>query len=348
MSRVLECNQLDDRMIAGSAAQRFVLTNEIGLQVELMSFGATLLSVRQPDAAGVMQQLNRGLPSPEAYANNPAYMGVVCGRSAGRIARGRFQLDGQSVSLSKNSDGHHLHGGDAGFDAKHWQARELNANERVGVEFTYVSQDGEEGYPGKLSCYVKYELDNESRLSISYRAEVIGQATIINLTNHCYWNLAESGHVGGHELQLAAAEMLIFDADTLPTGSLEPVDGSPFDFRAGASIGSRLEKLGGDSLGFDHCFVNPRSESREVREVATLRDPQSGRQMRLSTDQPSVVVYTANYLDGSPEVGGHQQHAAICLECQQYPDAPNHPSFPSTVLRPGETYEQTTIYQFFP
>ncbi len=339
--------------MAGETVRRFVLSNSAGMQVTLMSYGATVLAVELANGGGDTIQVNRGLASPTDYLQNPAYMGAICGRHAGRIAHGACTLQGEHVQLSRNSDGHHLHGGQAGFDAKHWQAAPMVAPQRGGVVFNYVSQAGEEGYPGRLACEVSYTLDDECRLTIDYQAQALDCPTVVNLTNHTYWNLSDRATILDHELTLGAQAVLEFDANLIPSGQRSPVANSAFDFRVPARIGDRMQGLPREALGYDHCFVDLQSiadtttVTETTRAVAELRDPLSNRRMQVIPDQPAVVVYTGNFLDGSSEVGGHPQYAAVCLECQQYSDAPNHAHLPSTEVHPGKPYTQTTCYRFF-
>lgn len=351
--------------------RRFALTNADGLRVELLALGATVQSVclATPDAADV--SLTRGLSEPGQYADSRTYMGAVCGRYAGRIARASFSLNGTAFALTANDGAHHLHGGGRGFSARVWTATpfgpELTSASAlpgadptpvVGVHFDYLSPAGEEGYPGELHSRVSYSLDAESRLRIDYRAVVEGHATPVNLTNHCYWNLSDSPLVHDHVLEVPAAQVLEFDDSLLPSGRRLPVAGTALDFTRPTPIGEQLSKLPRGSAGFDHCFVQAESTERSAARsvsapesvglpmVACLSDPASGRSLKVYSDQPALVLYTGNFLDGGPGSGGHGQHAALCLECQQFPDAPNQPEFPDTVIQPGETYRQTTLYSF--
>ncbi|MEQ8693071.1 MAG: aldose epimerase family protein [Pseudomonadales bacterium] len=330
--------------------RRFRLSNHQGTSVAVMEQGAALLSVYLTTAAGQPMQVNRGLPTVADYLVNTPYMGATCGRHAGRIAYGRFVAAGTAAQLSRNDGKHHLHGGEAGFSHKRWRATALamNSTNQAGVRFSYVSAHLEEGYPGELACEVTYRLDAQSRLTLDYRAEVSTQPTLVNLTNHTYWNLGEQDHIGQHQLELSARSVLEFDAHSIPTGRRVPVQGTSLDFTSPAMLGERLRMLARQMPGFDHCYVDLPATGGNVRPVARLQDTVSGNRMVVFSDQPAVVFYTGNYLDGSAAAGGHQQHAALCLECQGYSDAPNHAEFPSPVLNPGEVYTQRTIYQFFP
>ncbi len=346
MAADLSCEEQAPVQVAGQAVRRFRLSNAQGLRIELMAYGATLLSVELLDEQGHWIAVTRGLQSPEQYSHNDAYMGVICGRYAGRIAKGAFELNGKQVQLTRNSGPHHLHGGKNGFNAKLWEAQPFNSGSAVGVQFSYLSADGEEGYPGALQCEVRYSLDTHARLRLDYVASVQGCSTVVNLTNHTYWNLSVQNDIYGHLLQLRAGQILEFNDEILPTGRQIPVAGTAFDFTSAKLVGEQMAQLPGHLPGFDHCYVHERVGENKLTGVARLLDPTSGRQMDVYTDQPAVVLYTGNFLDGSAAMGGHHKHAALCLECQQFPDAPNRPEFPSAVINPGEAYTQTTVYAF--
>ncbi len=385
MTENLSCDELTSCRIAGQSVRRFELRSPL-VSVELMEWGATVLSVHLTDRSGASFRVTRDLPSPELYAQNPAYMGSICGRYAGRIAHARFALpqsepdrsadvnprdhSAGEVLLSANQGQHHLHGGEQGFSHRLWKAQLFSAADRVGVSFNYLSAHGEEGYPGTLDTQVTYSLDRRGRLRIDYLATVLDWATVVNLTSHCYWNFSAAESVREHELRLGAHSALIFDAELLPTGASLAVQGSALDFRRARKIGDALQHLPAGAAGFDHCFhgfdrfqsledlAAEASESRPetaagtdlepgLLQVAQVADPISGRGMRVYTDQPGLVFYTGNALDGSAEVGGHNRHSALCLECQQFPDAPNQLGFPNPAIAPGESYRQTTVYELF-
>ncbi len=273
-------------------------------------------------------------------------MGAVVGRYANRIAGGMFTLDGQTYTLARNHGPNHLHGGSVGFSHVRWDAQTVQAPDAVGVQFTYTSRDGEEGYPGTLTVQVAYSLTNANAMRMKYTA-VTDRATVINLTNHAYWNLAGAGqgNILGHELLLEADQYLPVDATTIPTGELASVAGTPFDFTRPQMIGARIDQTPGDPQGYDHCYVL-RGQRGQLELAARARDAGSGRTMEVYTTQPGVQLYTGNYLDDGPSSGGYGRHGGFCLETQHYPDAPNQPRFPSVVLRPGETYHEVTVHQF--
>jgi len=334
--------------INGERVRRFALENASDLRVELMEFGATLVEVAwlTPDAGKVT--LSRGLQQASDYSTNTAYMGSICGRYAGRIAQARFRLGDKKIELSRNNGQHHLHGGHQGFDGKLWRAQPFAGEEEAGVEFTYTSPAGEEGYPGRLDCVVRYSLDDNNRLRIGFGATT-DTATVVNLTNHSYWNLSNQPDVLGHHLQINAARALEFDADLLPSGKFLATRGTALDFEQPAELQRQMTRLPPTADGLDHCFVidsNVQKPLNGLPRVATLTDPQSQRHMHVYSDQPALIVYTGNHLDGTQAHGGHCAHAGIALECQQFPDAPNQPGFPDVTLLPGDHYRQSTVYEF--
>lgn len=327
----------------GTAVERFTLANAHGVEVALSSLGAAIHSLRTPDREGRMADIVLGYDTLDEWVSNPTFFGVVVGRYANRIARGRFALDGQTYTLATNNGQNHLHGGTRGFDKVVWRA-EPGANS---VRFTYVSADGEEGYPGTLTASVTYTLSDDNELRLDYGATT-DKATVLNLSNHSYFNLAGRGTVLDQELQINADRYTPVDATLIPTGVLAPVEGTPFDFRQATPIGARIAaddeqiRIGG---GYDHNYV---LNGTGLRVAVRAFDPTSGRTLEVRTDQPGVQLYSANF--ASPVAGRDGQsypiHAAFCLETQHFPDSPNQPSFPSTTLRPGETFASTTIFAF--
>src|SRR6185312_1776522 len=275
--------------------------------------------------------------------------GALCGRVANRIAGGRFAIDGKSYQLATNNGPNHLHGGEKGFDKVVWKGRPIEKDDRVGVELTHLSPDGDQGYPGNLAITVVYTLDNKNDLTIDYTART-DKATPINLTNHTYWNLADAGKgdVLGHRLKLNADRYLPVDATMIPTGELKKVQGTPMDFTREAPLGSRIDQLGGDPGGYDHCYVLDKKPGEGLSLAARLADPKSGRMLEVFTTEPAIQLYTGNFLDGTLTSRGATvgKRHAVCLETQHYPDAINRPEFPTTLLRPGKTYRQTTEYRF--
>jgi aldose 1-epimerase len=306
------------------------------LRVQLTNRGAALVSLETADRNGRFDNVVAGGTSPAGYATNPSYFGATIGRFANRIGQGRFWLNGREFVLPINNGKHHLHGGINGLTRRTWHAEPGDDS----VTFRTASPDGEEGYPGNLDVAVTYRLERDL-LVIEYRART-DAPTVINLTNHTYWNLAGSGSILNHQLQLHADSFLEIDADVLPTGTILNVAGTACDFRNSRPIG---ECLSGTSGGYDNCFVI-RDWDATVRLAAVVREPQSGRVMEVYTTKPGVQLYTANHFDGSTASAGLQAHEAFCLECQHFPDSPNALEFPSTVLYPGIEYRQTTMHRF--
>jgi aldose 1-epimerase len=319
------------------------------LRVRLMDYGATLLSVEAPDRQGTMANITLGFPTLEGYLGRHPYFGSTVGRYANRIAGGRFTLDGQTYTLATNNGPNHLHGGQKGFDAVLWRSEPVQTPEGRGVRFTYTSPDGEEGYPGRLDVTVTYMLLPPANLRIEYTATT-DKPTVVNLTNHAYWNLrgAGNGDILGHRLMLAADKYLPIDATSIPTGELADVRGTVFDFTTPHTIGERIDVLKKPpyhTQGYDHCYVL-RGPAGTLALAARVEEPTSGRVMEVYTTEPGVQLYCGNFLGGGPSAGGFGQHAGFCLETQHFPDSPNKPHFPSTVLRPGETFRSTTEHRF--
>ena len=333
----------------GQSVDLYTCTNKNGLVLKMTNYGATVVSMETPDKAGKKVNITLGFPSLEGYLQRHPYFGSTVGRYGNRIAKGKFKLDGKEYTLATNNGPNHLHGGIKGFDAVVWKAEEVKTADAVGVKFHYTSADGEEGYPGKLDTTVTYSLTNKNELRIDYEATT-DKPTVINLTNHCYWNLggAGSGDILKHELTLAADKYLPIDATSIPTGELAAVKGTAFDFTTPHAIGDRIgeiKKPPHETKGYDHCYVL-RGQQGKLELAARVKDPKGGRVMEIFTTEPGVQLYCGNFLDGSAGGGGYKQHEAFCLETQHYPDSPNKPEFPSTVLRPGETYRSTTVHRF--
>ncbi|NMC19695.1 MAG: galactose mutarotase, partial [Thermogutta sp.] len=286
------------------------------------------------------------LETAEEYVQGHPCLGSVCGRYANRIAGGRFVLDGVEYRLAQNNGPNHLHGGIEGFHKKNWTAETVEEEGYVGVRFSLESPDGDEGYPGTLKAAVTYRLTPDNRLEMEYEATT-DKPTVVNLTNHAYWNLAGAGNgdVLAHLLRINADRYLPVDATLIPLGPPAPVENTPFDFRQEKPIGRDIALTNG---GYDHCFVLNRTQDDALELCAVLRDPKSGRVMEVFTTQPGVQVYTANGLNGSLGAGGkpYPKYGAVCLETQHFPDSPNRPEYPSTVLRPGEKYRQLTVHHF--
>ncbi|MCH2126604.1 MAG: galactose-1-epimerase [Pirellulaceae bacterium] len=319
------------------------LTNANGVKAKLITYGATLVTLDVPDRHGKLANVVLGYDDMTGYLNDTIWPGCIVGRFANRIADAEFELDGKTFQLTKNFGDNHIHGGPTGFKARVWQAEPLQGDDFVGVQFHYTSQDGEEGYPGKLDTTVTYKLNNANELRIDYEA-VTSKPTLVNLTHHSYFNLAghNSGNILGHEITLACDQYLAIDDEGVPTGKLVPVADSPFDFRDARQIGSQL--VDGKVL-YDHCYV---INGSGMRRCARVKDPQSGRTLEVLTDQPGVQFYTSVYMDAVPGFAGaiYKKYQAFCLETQHFPDSPHQPHFPSTVLRPGETFRSSTIHRF--
>jgi aldose 1-epimerase len=333
-----------------SSDGQYTLKNRNGMEVRLASYGARITSIKVPDREGEFTDVVLGYDKVESYktAAKKPYFGVTAGRFANRIAKGKFSIDGKEYQLACNNGPNHLHGGITGFDKVDWTAVPL----KNGIRFSYLSKDGEEGYPGNLDVMVTYTLTDDNKLVIDYFATT-DQPTPVNLTQHAYFNLAGEGAptVLDQELMINADSFLAIDEASIPLGAPVPVKGSPFDFRSpkpiGRDIGMESEQLT-NGKGYDHNFVLNK-KGNELTLAATLHDPASGRFMEVLTEEPGIQFYSGNFLDGSL-VGksgrAYQHRSAICLEAQHFPDSPNRPAFPNTILRPGEEYKTTTIYRF--
>jgi len=330
----------------GQDVTLYSCTNADGLLISLINYGASVVQVETPDRDGKCANINLGFPTLAGYLGSHPHFGSTIGRFGNRIAKGRFKLDGHEYKLATNNGENHLHGGDVGFGKYVWQAEPLKTASEVGVKFTRRSPDGEEGYPGNLDVSVAYTLTNENALRIDFSATT-DKATPVNLTNHNYWNLsgAGSGNVLGHEMTIHADHFLAVDAGLIPTGERTPVAGTPLDFVTPHQLGERIQEIEADPQGYDHCYAL-RGQAGELTLAARVKDPASGRVMEVYTTQPGIQLYTGNFLDGSESNGGFGQHEAFCLETQHYPDSPNHPDFPTSILRPGETYRQVTVHKF--
>ncbi len=339
--------------IAGQRVDRCTLANRHGLRVELLTYGATTRAVWAPDRDGELANVALGFADLDGYLQEPSpFFGCIAGRYANRIAKGVFTLDGETYQLATNDGPNHLHGGVRGFDKRIWDADEVHGDEAAGVRFSRVSPDGEEGYPGTLSADVTYRLDDDNRLRIDYRAET-DKPTIVNLTNHTYWNLAGEGTrtIEDHVLRFAASRYTPVDDSLTPTGELAPVAGTPFDFTAPTPIGARIRDDHPQLLigrGYDHTMVLDRATNdSSLMEAAILTDPGSGRTLTIWTTEPGIQFYSGGYLDGTRiGSGGHayRQGDGVALETQHFPDSPNRPQFPPVALRPGEVYRSTTVF----
>jgi aldose 1-epimerase len=333
----------------GAAVDLFTLTNANGMKAKIMTYGAILTELHVPDRQGKLNDVVLGFDDLESYLKGHPHFGATTGRVANRVAKGKFTLDGKEYTLAVNNGPNSLHGGLKGFDKVVWKAEPKEASDAVAVQLTYVSPDGEEGYPGNLTTIVTYALTNQNELRIDYKATT-DKATPVNLTNHSYFNLAGpwSGDILSHELMLEADEYTPADDTLIPTGEIRSVKGTPLDFTKPATIGSRIAQVADKTGGYDHNFVL-RGKGKSLALAARAYEPKTGRVMEMYTTEPGVQLYTGNFLDGKLKGKGgvvYQKHEAFCLEAQHFPDSVNHPEFPSVILRPGETYKQTTVYKF--
>jgi aldose 1-epimerase len=337
---------------AGEAVELFTFTRASAPRVSVTNLGGHIVEILAPDRQGKLADVTLGYKDFAGYLADTSYFGSLVGRYANRIAKGRFTLDGKTYTLATNNGPNSLHGGPTGFQKRVWAAKVVSGPDGDALELTYVSRDGEEGYPGTLTAKVVYSLRADGGLVIDYEATT-DAPTVVNLTNHAYFNLAGEGEgtILGHEMQIEADAMTPVDPTLIPTGEKWTVEGTPFDFRKPVAIGARIDapdeqlKFGG---GYDHNYVL-RGKAGELRPAARVVEPKSGRVLEMLTTEPGVQFYSGNFLDGS--VTGksgkpYVKRGAFCLEAQHFPDSPNQPSFPSVVLRPGETYRQTTVYRF--
>jgi len=329
----------------GKNVDLYTLTNTNGLKAEIMTYGGIVISLQVPDRDGNFADIVLGCDSLDEYIKGTPYFGALIGRYGNRIAKGKFALDGVEYTLATNNGPNHLHGGIKGFDKVVWNAEPMQTDQGPALKLTYRSRDGEEGYPGNLSCTVIYTLTNDNELKIRYEAET-DKATIINLTHHSYFNLGghNSGDILGHELILNADHFTPVDKDLIPTGEIKLVKGTPMDFTKPMTIGSRIEQVPG---GYDHNYVLNSSDG-SLALAASVYEPKTGRVMKILTTEPGIQFYTGNFLDGSNKGKGavYNKHNAFCLETQHFPDSPNKANFPSVVLRPGEKYTHLTVHKF--
>jgi aldose 1-epimerase len=337
----------------GTAVALYTLTNANGMRVTITNYGGTVTSITVPDRNGSRRDVVLGYADLAGYVKDAGgtYFGALIGRYGNRIAAGHFTLDGKTYTLPINNPPNTLHGGTRGFNKVVWAAHPVHHGGTVGLDLEYVSADGDQGFPGTLTTDVLYTLRNDNALQIDYRATTDSD-TVVNLTNHCYFNLngAASGTILDHELTIHADAITPVDANLIPTGALEPVAGTPFDFRTAHRVG---ERIGADDAeiqfgkGYDHNFVLGKHSDHTV--VAEVYSPASGIDLKVTTTQPGVQFYTGNFLDGTTIGKGgvaYVQRSGLCLETQHYPDSPNHPDFPTTELKPGQTYREQTVYQF--
>lgn len=337
---------------AGNGQEVFLFTlsncaHPRNMIVKITNYGGIITSIIVPDKQGKLADVALGFYSLEDYRKKHPYFGAIIGRFGNRIAGGKFRLNDREYILVKNDGKNHLHGGKTGFDKVVWDAEEIRNPKEVGLKLTYLSKDGEEGYPGNLTTVVQYLLNDQNELIIRYEAKT-DKPTVVNLTNHTYFNLAGegSGDILGHQIQINADYYTAVGKGLIPTGQLKPVKDSLFDFTVPRAIGARIKDI---KPGYDHNYVLNQNKPGELIQAAKVTEPVSGRIMEVWTTQPGMQFYTGNFLTGKlkGKLGRkYHKHGAFCLETQHYPDSPNHPDFPSTVLNPGETYRQETIYKF--
>lgn len=333
----------------GQSVTLYTLRNEKGMEAMITNYGGIIVSLKVPDKTGALADVVLGFDNLADYETKSPFFGCITGRYANRIAKGKFSLNGQEYTLAVNNSSNHLHGGKVGFDKKVWLASPIKNAKGIGIEMRYTSADGEEGYPGKLECLVTYLLSNNNALEISYNATT-DKTTVVNLTNHSYFNLAGEGNsnILNHEMTIHADNYTPTDDTMIPTGAIESVKGTPLDFGSPHKIGERIGenfKPLIQGLGYDHNFVI--SGAIGLKTAAHVKDTISGRVLEVLTTEPSVQFYTGNHLNVTGKKGHHyQSRDGFCLETQHFPDSPNRPEFPTSVLHPGETYQHTCVYKF--
>ena len=339
------------KMPDGTEVEVYTLTNAAGMQARIITYGGAVASLTAPDKSGKYADIVLGMDSVDGYRQQANYFGALIGRYGNRIGHASFTLEGKQYTLPKNDHDNTLHGGTQGFDKRVWKAHEMNTAAGPAVELTYISKDGEEGFPGTLSAKVVYTLTDANELKIEYTATT-DKPTVVNLTNHSYFNLAgPGGDVLQHQVTILADRFTPVDAGLIPTGELKAVKGTPFDFTKATAIGARINqddpqlKFGN---GYDHNWVlNKRAGA--LGKAAEVYEPKSGRVMEVTTTEPGLQFYTGNFLDGKVKGKGgiaYPFRGAFCMETQHYPDSPNKPAFPTTELKPGQTYHTTTVYKF--
>lgn len=334
----------------GTEVSLATVKNANGIELDIISYGGIITRMMVPDANGKPGDIVLGLDTLEEYVTSNPYFGALIGRYGNRIAKGKFSIDGKNYQLDTNDGENHLHGGVQGFDKKNWGMEPFVTETSAGVVMTLTSEDGDQGYPGKLITRVTYELTNDNALDMHFSATT-DKPTIVNLTQHSYFNLAGDGDILGHELMIPADRFTPVDKGLIPTGELEPVEGGPFDFRQAKTIGQDIntenEQLA-RGLGYDHNFILKDEANHELVLAAKVTEPTSGRVLEVLTVEPAVQFYSGNFLDGSLHGKGttYAHRSGFCLEPQHSPDSPNQPDFPSTVLRPGDTYRTRITYRF--
>ncbi len=341
-----------DKFIDGKQVRLINLTNNNGVKIDIINYGAIVVSITVPDRNGKMIDVVLGYDSIDEYISGHGFFGATIGRFANRIGGGRFEIDGKSYQLAKNKGEDHLHGGNKGFNRVVWDAKELIINGNQAVELSYLSIDGEENYPGNLHVKLIYQLTQENELKLSYHATT-DKSTVVNLTHHSYFNLSGAGNgtILNHQLKLYASHYTPTTKNQITTGEIKDVSNTSMDFRTMTTIGERIDNKEEQMIfgnGYDHNWIID-NDNKSIVLAAELYNPESGILMKVLTDQPGIQLYTSNYLDGS-HIGklgkAYHRRSAVCLETQDFPDAPNHPAFPSTILKPNQVYNKTCIYKF--
>ncbi|MFH0756272.1 MAG: aldose epimerase family protein [Bacteroidota bacterium] len=336
--------QLFGTLTGGKAVFKYILKNSKGMEVDIITYGAIITAIRIPDRKNEPGDVVLGFDSLEAYAGDHPYIGAMVGRVCNRIGNARFELDGKIFHLTPNEGKNQLHGGNKGFDKQVWSASTRKIQDQVSLLLGYESPDGEEGYPGNLLVEIEYSLNEQNELGIRCRAKT-DKPTHVNLTNHSYFNLNNCrGTIDDHELFIDSDAITELDGESIPTGKILPVADSPYDFRISCPIGERIGEV---EPGYDINYVLD-GRSGGLSRAAAVNDPASGRTMEVLTTLEGIQLYTSNHVDHLPGKGGqvYEKHCAVCLETQRFPDSCNQPHFPSTVLRPGETYDELTLYRF--
>jgi aldose 1-epimerase len=334
----------------GAEVDLFTLTNAQRMEVKITNYGGIITSIKVPDKHGELGDVVLGYETLDEYLRGSRYFGAIIGRYANRIARGKFSLNGTVYSLARNRGENHLHGGIKGFDKVVWQAKEISGSEGVGLELAYLSKEGEEGYPGNLHARVTYILTEKNELRIEYFATT-DKDTVVNLTNHSYFNLAGDGTVLGHELMLNSDQFTPVDKDLIPTGEIRSVSNTPMDFTRGTPIGARINHNYEQLIfagGYDHNFAL-RDSSKALTLAAKISEAVTGRTLEIFTTQPGIQFYSGNFPGGTIIGKGgrvYEKHAGCCLETQHFPDSPNQPSFPTTVLKPAQPYRHESVLRF--
>lgn len=338
----------------GDSVTQFILSNQSGMEVRILNYGGVVTHLFVPDKDGVLEDVVLGFENLTDYIEKSPYFGAIVGRYGNRIAKGKFTLNGQEYTLAVNNGPNHLHGGIKGFDKVVWNAETNKTDSTVSLKLFYLSADLEEGYPGNLSCYVTYTLNNSNEVKIDYEATT-DKSTVVNLTQHTYFNLTGNTKTDilGHRVKIASKHILPVDNGLIPTGELLAVEGTPFDFNSEEIVGKRIDNdhpqliLGG---GYDHCWILDANDGSDgLQWVISAQDTVSGRLLEVATTEPAVQFYTGNFLNGSfsGKYGTvYKKRFGLCFEPEHYPDSPNHPDFPSVILNPGETYSTTTIWRF--